>query len=224
MFRKSKTSPFYYSNTDSFKNDSIKPSKKKVNRKRIRVIAGAYRRQLINTPWSPICRPTLSRCRQSLFDFICHPSSRINDLHNLSIIDLYSGSASLAIESVSRGASTAICVEHDRDCCNIIHNNFKKLNCSDKLQLNCVKVSTWLKNQPIQCDIIFADPPYINRFDSNGWEDHLLPKNIFLWLNKKGLYVLQHHKSVEAAPDCLNLRLIKSLTQGKTTFSIYERR
>ena len=49
-------------------------------------------------------RPTMDRVRKSLFD-------QLGPLDGKDILDLYSGSGSLAIESISRGAEKAVMID-----------------------------------------------------------------------------------------------------------------
>ena len=64
----------------------------------IRIVAGKYRHRVLKFPSLETTRPTKDMVREALF------SSLGEKIYNASILDLFSGSGSLAIEAISRGA------------------------------------------------------------------------------------------------------------------------
>lgn len=65
----------------------------------IRIIAGLLRRQTINVLNMPDLRPTPERLRESVFN------SLGQNLQNLNVLDVFSGSGAMAFEAYSRGAN-----------------------------------------------------------------------------------------------------------------------
>ena len=67
---------------------------------RMRIISGAFKGRLINVPQSKLIRPTTDRVRETLFNLL---NNKI-DFNDIEVLDFYSGSGSLGLECISRGA------------------------------------------------------------------------------------------------------------------------
>lgn len=123
----------------------------------MRIIAGKLKAKRINGPKSEKTRPTLDRVKEALFS-ILEPHIR-----GANVLDLFSGTGNLGIESISRGAKFAWL--NDKEISTIISNiKLTGLN-------NCVKITkkdytkclVQIQKEEMYFDIIFLDPPY----DSN---------------------------------------------------------
>ena len=86
----------------------------------MRVLAGRYKSKSIRTINDPLTRPMMSKVRESIFN-----SLQFN-IENKDILDLYAGSGSLGIESLSRGANFVTFIENSVDCITILKQNLKK--------------------------------------------------------------------------------------------------
>ncbi len=119
----------------------------------VRIIAGKHKSRRLNTPNTKSIRPTKDRVKESIF-------SKLFDLSGLRIIDLFAGTGNLGLEALSRGANHCVFVEKQANHINIIKENIESLDVFDKTTLICRDVIQFLKNSPIDADLIFADPPY----------------------------------------------------------------
>ena len=101
-------------------------------------------------------RPTLSRTRKTIFDWLMH------DLNNAVCLDLFAGSGILGLESLSRNASKVVFVDKNPMVINTVQNHLKKLNAAtSSYQLICQEYPAVLKKlDHYKFDIIFIDPPY----------------------------------------------------------------
>src|SRR5882757_10037927 len=73
----------------------------------MRVIAGELKGQQLVAPRGWKVRPTSERVREAIF-------STLGDrVEGATVLDLYCGTGALAIEALSRGASTAVLVDRD---------------------------------------------------------------------------------------------------------------
>ena len=72
----------------------------------MRITGGELRGRSIKCP-DGVIRPAMDRMRESLFAIL-------GDLSGKSFLDLFSGSGTIAIEAVSRGASHVELVEKDK--------------------------------------------------------------------------------------------------------------
>ena len=68
------------------------------------IIAGLARGVELSVPPGIPVRPTAGRVRKALFD-------SLGDLSEFHVLDLFSGSGALALESLSRGARSAAMIE-----------------------------------------------------------------------------------------------------------------
>lgn len=123
----------------------------------VRIIAGSARGRKLETPEGLGTRPTLDRVKEAAFGSLqfAIPGSRV--------LDLFSGSGSLGLEAVSRGAAFAVLNDHDAACTAIIRNNTDSLGFSENVRiLNGDYLSTLeqLDREGESFDIVFLDPPY----------------------------------------------------------------
>lgn len=100
-------------------------------------------------------RPTTDRVRESLFNVL---QARF-DFDGAVVLDLYAGSGALGLESLSRGARSALFVESDRRAAAVISRNIGELGVSGAV-VRCAPVSAVLTGTGRPADLIFADPPY----------------------------------------------------------------
>lgn len=122
----------------------------------MRIIAGKAGRLAIKVP-PAVTRPTTDFVRQAIFSILS------DTIENARVLDLFAGSGSLGLESLSRGAATAVFVDEHRNACSVIQENLSK---SKLVGGKIVKsdVSSFLKRDTSTYEVIFADPPY--------WKNH----------------------------------------------------
>lgn len=123
----------------------------------MRIIAGSARSRTILTPEGRDTRPTLDRVRESLFNIL---QMRVR---GADVLDLFAGSGALALESLSRGAESAVMVDHNRQAIQCIRKNVEALRFQDKAR---IMQSDWraavetLRREEKTFDLVFLDPPY----------------------------------------------------------------
>ncbi len=157
----------------------------------MRIIAGTYRGRTLLTMPDLSIRPTTDRVKQTVFDIL---SNRI-DLNGIDVLDLFSGSGSLGLEAVSRGAASVTFIEKSPKSLAILQKNVDNLGCGDRCTWYQADVFWYLKNAHRPYDLVFADPPY--KLESIG----ALPKAIFQsGVLRNGTYVFMEH-SRESAID-----------------------
>ena len=100
-------------------------------------------------------RPTTERVRAGLFSIL--DSYGLQDRQAL---DLYSGTGSLGIEAISRGAKFVDFVESDSKRCALIRNTLDDLGFSDRGKVYCMKAENAVNKFGRNYDLILMDPPY----------------------------------------------------------------
>lgn len=150
----------------------------------MRIISGKFKGRTITSPNSKFIRPMTDRVRVTLFDIL---TNKI-DFDGIKVLDLYSGSGSLGLEALSRGASSIHFVEKNF----LIYKNLIKNIESIAVESQCkifnmeaLKFSR-LENQE-KYDLILADPPF---FKDDIYEvvENLLANN---FLTENGLIIIQ---------------------------------
>lgn len=125
----------------------------------MQIVAGRFRRRKLETNPGDTTRPLLTRVKIALFDRI-EPI-----LKNARVADIYSGTGTIGLEALSRGARRVTFFEADRRAFDLLRKNVASLRVEDE-------TITW-KTDVTKCsfrprkgedflpfDVIFFDPPY----------------------------------------------------------------
>ena len=187
---------------------------------KIKIIAGRYKGHRINTP--DIARPTLSRHRQSLFDIleslVLDPKSE-SFFDNKVVLDCFSGSGALGIESLSRGAKHACFVDNNKNAISILRSNISKLNAENFSTIIFSDINKIKKCIEHEHDIVFLDPPYDNaKVLIMKTIKHLFKSN---WISEKSILVVETPKAsglfIREADD---FNILSTKTIGNSLFTI----
>lgn len=125
----------------------------------MRIISGKYKGHPLVDFKADHIRPTTDRVKETLFNKLMF------DLEGARVVDLFSGTGNLGLESLSRGASEVIFVEKHPKSLEILRQNLNKLKvpATDYRIIN-MDVLAYLKSyQGDAFDIIFADPPFTEK-------------------------------------------------------------
>jgi 16S rRNA (guanine966-N2)-methyltransferase len=121
----------------------------------VRVIAGSRKGHRLVAPRGLDTRPTSDRVRENIFNLV-------GPVDGAKVLDLFAGSGALGIEALSRGAASAVFVEHDRDAVRAIDQNLDRLRLTgarvvrgDVLRTIAEEASAGAKY-----DLVLVDPPY----------------------------------------------------------------
>lgn len=123
----------------------------------LRIISGERKGRVIQTLEGINTRPTSDRVKESLFNILMFR------LPDSSILDLFSGSGNLGLESLSRGAKDAVFVEKNSAALKILRQNCKTLEYLDEakvLPYDVIRAINQLSKEEKSFDIVFMDPPY----------------------------------------------------------------
>lgn len=119
----------------------------------MKIISGKYKGRNIEGFMIDGTRPTMDRVKESLFAMIQ------NYINESNILDLFSGSGNLAIESLSEGAKFAFLVDSNYKAIKVINNNLKNIGIDNAKVLN-MDYKKAIETLKEKFDIIFLDPPY----------------------------------------------------------------
>ncbi len=121
----------------------------------MRVASGDAKGRRLKGAVSPGTRSTTERVRAAIFN-ILNPGQ----YEGCRVLDLYSGSGSLGIEALSRGADWADFVERDRRQCDVIESNLDTTGYSHKSVVHRADVLKALPSLPGRYHLVLLDPPY----------------------------------------------------------------
>jgi 16S rRNA (guanine(966)-N(2))-methyltransferase RsmD len=124
----------------------------------MRVIAGRARGRRLAEFKGRDIRPTPDRVREALFSIL---QSKLGSFADLKILDLFAGSGALAIEALSRGATSACLVEKSPAAAAVICENLERCQLSTKAEV--IVRDAWQALHGFCArafDLIFLDPPY----------------------------------------------------------------
>jgi 16S rRNA (guanine966-N2)-methyltransferase len=139
----------------------------------VRIIAGEWRRRLLQAPPGDATRPTADRTRETLFAML---TSRLGSFEGLAVADLFAGSGALGLEALSRGAATCLFVEQEPAAIRALRANIAALRAQQQCE---VRASSVMQLGPAKAplDLILLDPPYrtgagavaLDRLARLGW-------------------------------------------------------
>lgn len=184
----------------------------------MRIITGKARGLKLKTPSGFDTRPTADRVKESLFNVL---NVMINFSELDLILDVFAGTGSLGLETVSRGANSAFFI--DSATGNLIGENIKRAkfeNCCKVFRGDFVNVLKNFSRQSLQFDLIFGDPPY----HKNLSQKLLKLIDEFSLLKISGLVVIERGADEKFFDLPESLNCIRKINYGNTTsVDIYEK-
>jgi 16S rRNA (guanine966-N2)-methyltransferase len=182
----------------------------------MRIISGKYRGQKLKSLAGLNTRPTTDRVKEAIFNLL----GLQNDFGL--VLDLFAGSGALAIEAISRGATTAVIVDSSWKALKVAQENVSLLNHDqDKFifyRNSASAVLPILAEQQFKFNLIFLDPPYARQEIQRQ-----LQKMLILDLIANQAQVVVETKSDVEMPEKIgSLVLKKKRTYGITKIRIYE--
>ena len=134
----------------------------------MRVIAGKARRLTLKSTPGLDTRPTIDRIKETLFNII---TPRIE---GCAFLDLFSGSGSIGIEALSRGARISFFVEKNSKAVKCINENLAFTKLADQavvMQKTVLSAIHELSLKKSRFDLVYMDPPYHAGLEEERSED-----------------------------------------------------
>jgi 16S rRNA (guanine966-N2)-methyltransferase len=152
-------------------------------------------------------RPTSDRLRETLFNVL---APRIGEAR---FLDLCAGSGAVGIEALSRGAAHVTFVDRSRKMCGLVEANLDLCRVPEEMtEVVMSEAAEFLRRSAARgptWDIAFFDPPYATDYSPA--------------LAADGLLVVEHHHKKELPDETGALRRWRTLKQGDSSLSFYER-
>jgi len=183
----------------------------------MRIIGGTAGRRLLKVPKGYDLRPTPDLVRQAIFNSV---AARVVGTR---VLELFAGTGALSLECLSRGATSAVCVEKSNRHADFLRQNFVNARFgASQLEVrvqDAFSALAQLATEGQRFDLILADPPYgeknVGRRSTSFAQQLLDDLHLPSLLARNGLLVLGHSKR-----DTLDLpeawRETKKLKHGDT--------
>jgi len=178
----------------------------------VRVIAGRYGGRRLVAPHGAVTRPTAARVREALFAILA-------DVSGANVLDLYAGTGALALEALSRGATRATLVEHDRAALEAIRANVAALELGAVAHVVPLRLpralASVLERGPF--DLVLCDPPWADREAAGKVLARLAAEGGLA----AGARVVLEHAARDADPAVLGLNPSDRRTWGDTAVTLF---
>ncbi len=176
----------------------------------MRIISGEHRGRTLKRVNKATTRETSDMVREAVFNIL-------GDVYGKQVLDLFAGSGSYGLEALSRGASNACFVDHDKDATNCIKDNVNMLSYVAKATIILSSETHFFKTQTKTptYDLVFVDPPY-------AIPDHLsILTDLEPLVKDSGIVVIETAKKTELPEHHQAFRSRLSRTYGRKRITIY---
>ena len=155
----------------------------------MRIISGTHKGKRLTAPKNLPVRPTTDFAKEGLFNILHH---RL-DMHESTVLDLFSGTGNIAYECASRGAERVTAVDGHYGCVKFISET------ADQLDFDIVAIKSdvfkYLSKTKEQFSFIFADPPYNFELEQLSNIVQIIFENNLL--KEEGFLIIEHTKHTD---------------------------
>jgi len=172
-------------------------------------------RRLFSVPGRDV-RPALARMRISVFEIL---RSR---LEGATVVDLFAGTGSLGLESLSRGAARATFYDVDRRSLEAVEKNLERLGFGGKGRAvygNAFEAVARLE----PADLVFVDPPYDFYVERAADMRRLIETLAARVLAGPEARVISEHRLREGLGEVTGARIVDERQYGDTVVTFYAR-
>ena len=179
---------------------------------KLRIIGGSWRSRQIVFNEAEGLRPTASRIRETLFNWLQ------NDVAGCVCLDLFAGSGVLSFEAASRGAKKVFQVENNARVCRQLHENTLKLS-TDVITLVNSDAFRFLSGDAEAFNVVFIDPPFHKDLavQSCQW----LEDKSWLTAHAKIYLEVERGLSIEGIP--VQWQCLKQKSAGEVDYYLFQR-
>lgn len=153
----------------------------------MRIIAGKYKGRHLISAKNRSIRPTTDRVKEYIFSIL------EDYIKECRVLDLFAGTGSLGLESLSRGAIKVTFVDNSYQSIKILKKNLMRVKVQEPYTIIQKNALTFLRQNKEPFDLIFADPPF-----KWGHYIELLPLSFLKEnLTEFGIFVLESERTHE---------------------------
>lgn len=176
----------------------------------MRIIAGTLKGRTLASPTWDGLRPTSDRLRETLFN-VLGPS-----VEGARVLDVCAGTGAIALEALSRGATTVTCLEADPRAIALIRANAARCGVENRCIIVRGDAPAALTAPALggPFDLVVLDPPY-----AAPWIDAAVAAAARLLA--PGARLVLEHAAKRPAPEAVGLRLERTRRAGDSALSTY---
>ncbi|KEQ19331.1 16S rRNA (guanine(966)-N(2))-methyltransferase RsmD [Endozoicomonas numazuensis] len=174
----------------------------------LRIIGGQWRSRKLPVADLSGLRPTSDRVRETLFNWLAPY------VLGARVLDCFSGTGALSLESLSRGAKEATLLEAASEASKLLKENLKTLQAENATVVRTDSLK-WLQQPADQAfDLIFLDPP----FRQGLLEETCRLLNTHDYIHSGTLVYIEVEKELSPLPIPSNWSVIKTKTAGQLSY------
>lgn len=193
----------------------------------MRVISGTARGRLLRA--ASETRPTADLIKGAIFSMLealaykrgFEPDEDGNLAAALAwprVLDLFAGSGGLGIEALSRGATSADFVDHQKDAVQVLQSNLRQTGLDERARVHQSSVEGALRRVNGPIDLVFLDPPYA---DADELRHALKLLANAKMLTPTSVVILEQDAKSEPPETIADIPLAKTRRHGRTRISLY---
>lgn len=211
-------------NSPSAQNKQSQPGKKtksSLETGSFRIIGGQWRSRRLNFPAIEGLRPTTDRVRETVFNWL---NAEIQGAH---VLDVFSGSGALGLEALSRGATSLLALEKDKQAAKALQSNSDMLTSGSQdtklVNIQHTDALTFLAHLKISAskkdsfDLVFLDPP----FRKGLLEDTLDLLDQHPSLQKGALIYIEREKELPSISIPSGWKRLKEKVAGQVLYQLF---
>ena len=182
----------------------------------MRITGGLSRGRILLGPKGRLIRPTADRVREAVFNILGQ------DLSGYHVLDLFSGTGSLGLEALSRGAVYAVFIDNLDQSIDLIKKNIERCghrHSSRVLIRDIDRGIPW--GHPFlrtKFDLVFLDPPYSKNI-APSWVVETASRE---WLSPTARIVIETAKTSDLPLSFSGFSRVIARVYGDTKITIYE--
>ena len=187
----------------------------------MRVTGGQWANRTIAVPSGLGVRPTPDKVRQAIFN------SLGEWIADRTVLELFGGSGALSLECLSRGATSAVCVEKSAKYAGYIRRNVRDLKTRVDVRVQDAMAEVkQLATTGQRFDFILADPPYGEKTApgdrSESWAQQLIDDAVLPGILVSGGLLLVGHAKRDEVELSAHWHERKTLKHGDTWIRLLE--
>ena len=183
-----------------------------------KIVMGKYKGQVLKLPSKETTRSSKSIVLESFFNTIQF------EIIDANFVEVFSGSGSIGLEALSRGAKKIYFMEKDRDALKVLRENISKIDISScevfsgNSFINIDAVVSRLKKSKEEA-YFYIDPPFSCREGMEDIYDQMIELIISLPKESVKIIVIEHMTGLELPENMGNFKIYKYKKFGKTSLT-----
>jgi 16S rRNA (guanine(966)-N(2))-methyltransferase RsmD len=188
---------------------------------RTQIIGGEFKGKFIEIPNISTTRSSKSILKESLFNTLQF------DIIDKNFVEVFSGSGSIGLEALSRGAKKCYFIEYNKIAYRVLQQNIKQLDsnrCHHLFGDSFEKFDTvldMLKNSDTQTYFYF-DPPFSIRDGMDDVYERTIELIKKIDTSKCAMVIVEHMTKLDMPKEIGNLRQTKRKKFGRSTMTYYQ--